>query len=91
MSPQINDYNEIRQIIVDAIEPLKDQLREIAMSLKEEYARKDVLDPQLKSLQEEVSNLKQQVLSAPQRYLLYVCSIAGLVLTLLNIMTHFPK
>lgn len=92
MSPQTNsDYSEIRQIVLDAIEPLRDQLKEIAVSLKEEYARKDLMDTQLADLREKVNNLQSQVISAPQKLLLYICSIAGLVLTLLNIMTHFPK
>ncbi len=90
MSPQINDYHEIRTIVVDAIEPLKEQLREIAASLKEEYARKDVVDPQLKDLRDDVKDLQNQQLTAPQRWLVYICTLAGLLLTLLNILSHIP-
>lgn len=92
MSPQINDnYSEIRQIIVDAIEPLKEQLREIAASLKEDYARKDVINPQLDALRKQLEDLQKQALSAPKRYLVYICTIAGLISTILTIASHMPR
>ena len=92
MSPQINDnYSEIRQIIVDAIEPLKEQLREIAASLKEDYARKDVINPQLDALRKQLEDLQKQALSAPKRYLVYTCTIAGLISTILTIASPMPR
>ncbi|GHO55534.1 YtxH domain-containing protein [Ktedonobacter robiniae] len=90
MSPQINpDYQEIRQIVVDAIEPLKEQLDRIYESLKDDYARKDVVEPQIEHLREEVKNLKEQVVSTPQKLLMYVGSIAALIWTLYNILQTF--
>jgi len=63
-----------------------EQLREIATALKEDYARKDVINPQIEALRNEVKNLKEQIISTPQKLLMYAGSIAALIWTLYNIL-----
>ncbi|GHO45199.1 hypothetical protein [Ktedonospora formicarum] len=93
MAPQINpdNYQEIRQIVVDAIEPLKEQLDRIYESLKDDYARKDVIEPQIDALRNEVKSLKEQVIGTPQKLLMYAGSLAALIWTLINIFQYLHK
>ena len=89
MSPQTNpDYQEIRQIVLDAIEPIKEQLKDIAASLRNDYARKDVVEPRIEAIEEQMRELKQAQVTSPQKFLMYAGSLAALIWTLIEILTH---
>lgn len=89
MSPQNNtDYQEIRQIVLDAIEPLKEQLDRIYDSLKDDYARKDVIEPKIRVLEDQIKELKDAQVSTPQKLLMYAGSLAALIWTVFQILSR---
>lgn len=90
------NYSDIRQIINDAVEPIREQLDRIYESLITDFVRKDSIEPRIKALEDrldiakkEHEELEQHIMSTPQRYILYGSSIVGLILSLVSIFSHF--
>lgn len=85
-------YADIRQIVIDAVSPIKEQLDRLYDSLSKEFYRKDALEPQLQSLKEDLEELKQankelkaQVLNTPQKIMLSLATLVGLALSILSL------
>lgn len=94
---RLSEYHEIRQIILDAIRPLQDQLDRIHQALSSEFVRKEAIEPRILELQrdlaeaqEQLKDLREQILSTPQRAIVMLASITSLILSLLSLL-HLLK
>lgn len=79
-------YTEIRQIVVDAISPLKEQLDRIYESLGKEFVRKDVYDAQQTAFNADYTEFKNEMRGKSQRLLVSTASVLGLIVTIFTIL-----
>ncbi|GHO44508.1 hypothetical protein [Ktedonospora formicarum] len=97
MSPQINDYNDFRQIVQDVVSPLKDQLDRIYESLNNDFARKERVELLEKDLERERTERKQaqdkleaQVMGTTQKIVLYITTGLSILISILSLLDRLP-
>ncbi len=65
-----------------------DRLLDSFENLRKELVARDTLEPQLKSLQEQIKEIKQAQISRSERFALWIAGLAGLGTLLFEIFTR---
>ena len=65
-----------------------DRLLDSFEALRKELVARDTLEPQLKSLQEQIKEIKQAQISRSERFALWIAGLAGLGTLLFEILTR---
>lgn len=95
MGNEPGSYADIRQIVIDAVNPIKEQLDRIYDSLTHEFVRKDANDARITAMQEKITDLEKhcdeleaRIIGTPQRYLLFATGVISAIVSLVTLLTH---